>query len=278
MTVNQLLIAAGVLVVGVLLAALGRVLVNRLLQRLLPESDRSERQRRNAANGAFTFGVVVAAAAALSVLAPQLFADIPPRVLAYLPNVAVALVLLWLGAVLANLVEQLVRASLERVGLPNAGVFAKGAFWLILGLAIILAADQLGVQTAALQRLLLVALAIAGVAVALAAGLGGRALAGTVIAGRYVEERFDPGDRIAIGDIEGEIADIGLASTAVQLDDGDVVEVPHSYLLSRPVTRRAPDGASDVGADVEPSATPDDGGADDGGADDGGASSGHRDR
>lgn len=248
MTVNQLLIAAGVLAAGVLLAFVGRIVVSRVLKKLLAENDRSERQRRNAANGAFTFGIVLAVAAAASVLAPHLFADIPPRVLSYLPNVAVALVLLWLGAVLANLVEQLVRASFERIGLPNPGALAKGAFWLILGLAIILAADQLGVQTQALQRLLLVALVVVGAAVALAAGLGGRELAGTVIAGRYVEERFDAGDRIVVGEYEGTITEIGLASTAVELDDGDSVEIPHTHLLSRPVRRRA-DGATDAGRD-----------------------------
>lgn len=122
---------------------------------------------------------------------------------------------------------------------PQQRPLRQGAYWIIAGLAIILAADQLGVQTAALQRLLLVALVVAGGATALAIGFGGRALAGTVIAGRYVEERISTGGRIADGDYEDTIVDIGLASTAVDVGNGDTAEIPHTYLLERPVRRLA---------------------------------------
>lgn len=237
MTISQLITAAAVLAVGVALAFVARLLVSRLLGRLLPETPRSASQQRSAARGAFSFVIVLAIAAAISVLAPRLFTDIPSQLVAYLPNVVVAMVLLWLGAVLANLVEQVVMASLDRIGVTAAAAFGKIVYWIILGLAIILAADQLGVQTAALQRLLLVALIVAGAATALAVGSGGRALAGTVIAGRYIDERFSAGDRIAVGEYEGVIVDIGLASTAVDLGDGDTVEIPHAYLLERPVRR-----------------------------------------
>ena len=244
MTTTVLLSAAAVLAIGVALAFVARLIVSRLLGRLLGDGERSERQRRSAARAAFAFVLVVAVAVALGVLAPQLFADIPSRVVSYLPKVLVAVILLWLGAVLANVVEQLVASSLQRVGVPNVTPLAKVAYWVVLGLAIMLAADQLGVQTAALQRLLLVVLVVAGAATALAVGFGGRALAGTVIAGRYVEERFSAGERIAVGDYEGTITDIGLASTALDLGRGETVEIPHAYLLERPVRRLGADGGT----------------------------------
>ena len=244
-----ILIAAGVLLLGVLLAFAARVLVSRLLGRLLPASERSAQQRRSAARGVFAFMLVVAVGAAVSVLAPSLFSDLPARVVAFLPKVAVALALLWLGAVLANLVEQLVTASLERIGLASAAPAAKIAYWLILGLALILAADQIGVETAAVQQLLLVVLVIAGAATALAVGTGGKALAGTVLAGRYVEDRFSEGDDIVVEEHRGRIVDIGLASVALQTEEGDTVEIPHLWLLERPVRRLAgsprADGSSD---------------------------------
>lgn len=237
MTASVLLTAGAVLAVGVGLAFVARLIVGRVLAGLLPASDRSDRQRRSAARGAFTFVLVIAVVAATGVLAPQLFTDIPARVLSYLPNVLVAVVLLWLGAVLASLVEQLVVSSLQRIGVPNGAPLAKVVYWVILGLAVMLAADQLGVQTAALQRLLLVALVVAGAATALAVGLGGRMLAGTVIAGRYVDDRFSTGDRIAVGDFEGTITEIGLASTTLDLGGGETVEIPHAHLLEQPVRR-----------------------------------------
>lgn len=71
--------------------------------------------------------------------------------------------------------------------------------------------------------------------------LAGPVLAPTAIAGRYVDDRFERGDQIKVGDYEGTITEIGLASTEVELDGGGAVEIPHSYLLSRPVMRRAGD-------------------------------------
>ncbi len=240
MTMEQLIAAGSVLVVGILIAFPVRWLAARLLGRLLPDNERSVSQQQNAARGAFVFTIALAVVAAISVIAPLLFADIPGRVLAFLPNLVVAVVMLWLGAVAANLVEQIVGATFDRMGLPNAQAFAKVLYWTILGLAIVLAAGQLGIETAALQGLVLVVLIVVGAAGALAVGFGGRRLADTVIAGRYVEDRFASGDRIAVDEYEGVIIDIGLASIAVQLDDGDTVEIPHGYLLARPVTLRRP--------------------------------------
>lgn len=240
---STLLITAGVvLVVGVALAFVALVVVTRLLERILPATEQGEQRRRGAARAVAVFVVIVAIAAAISVLAPELLTDIPSRLLSYLPNVLVAVLLLWMGVVLANLLQQLVDTSASRIGVPNSGTLAKVVFWIVLGLAIILAADQLGIETAALQRLLLAVLVIAGVATALAIGLGGGTLAGSVIAGRYVEDRFATGERIAVGDYEGTIIDIGLSSTALRLSDGDTVELPHPYLLERPVRRIADAG------------------------------------
>lgn len=225
----------GVLVAGVIVALVGRLVVDRLLRRLLPEDERGRRQRRSAARGVFVFLLVLTAAAAVSVVAPTLFADVPVQVLGFLPKLGVALVLVWLGAVAATLLGQLTRGTLRRLQVTGAELVAKAVYWTVLGLAILLAADQLGVETAAAQRLVFVSLALAGAAAALAVGLGGTALAGNVVAGRYVDDRFRVGERIEVGDYSGEVVEVGIASVSVAEQDGTTVEIPHSYLLDRPV-------------------------------------------
>lgn len=225
----------GVLVAGVIVALVGRLVVDRLLRRLLPEDERGRRQRRSAARGVFVFLLVLTAAAAVSVVAPTLFADVPVQVLGFLPKLGVALVLVWLGAVAATLLGQLTRGTLRRLQVTGAELLAKAVYWTVLGLAILLAADQLGVETAAAQRLVFVSLALAGAAAALAVGLGGTALAGNVVAGRYVDDRFRVGERIEVGDYSGEVVEVGIAGVSVAEQDGTTVEIPHSYLLDRPV-------------------------------------------
>jgi len=230
--------AAVVLVVGIALAFVARAVVTRLLGRLLPgDEGRARRQVRGAARGVMWFLIAVAVIVATSLLAPHLLADIPAQVLRYLPRLGVALVILWVGAVVANLLRQVVEASLTSIQVTQAAVIGRIAYWVVLGLAILMAADQLGVQTGVLQTALFILLLIAGVAVAIAVGLGGRALAGNVIAGRYVDDRFTVGEQIEVDEWKGTIVQVGLASVTISDSQGELVEIPHGYLLDRPVRR-----------------------------------------
>jgi len=230
--------AAAVLAVGVVLALVARAVVARQLGRVLPGDEaRTRRQVRGAARGVMWFLIAVAVIVATSLLAPNLLSDIPAQILRFLPRLGVALVILWVGAVVANLVRQVVEASLTGIQVAQAPVIGRVAYWVILGLAILMAADQLGVETAVLQTALFILLLIAVVAVAIAVGLGGRALAGNVIAGRYVDDRFTVGERIEVDDWKGTIVEVGLASVTISDSQGELVEIPNGYLLSRPVRR-----------------------------------------
>jgi small-conductance mechanosensitive channel len=235
---HRVLPAAAVLAVGLALAFVARAVVVRLLARALPERDgRPSPQARSAGRGVLWFLVLASVVVAASLLAPDLLADVPAQVLRFLPRLGVALVILWVGAVAAGLLGQVAEASLRGVGVPRAGLLGRVVYWVVLGLAVLMAADQLGVETGVLQAALFLLLLTAGVTVAIAVGLGGRALAGNVIAGRYVDDRFTVGDRIEVEDWKGTIVEVGLASVTISDSQGELVEIPHGYLLSRPVRR-----------------------------------------
>jgi small-conductance mechanosensitive channel len=235
---HRVLPAAAVLAVGLALAFVARAVVVRLLARALPERDgRPSPQARSAGRGVLWFLVLASVVVAASLLAPDLLADVPAQVLRFLPRLGVALVILWVGAVAAGLLGQVAEASLRGVGVPRAGLLGRVVYWVVLGLAVLMAADQLGVETGVLQAALFLLLLTAGVTVAIAVGLGGRALAGNVIAGRYVDDRFTVGERIEVDDWKGTIVEVGLASVTISDAQGELVEIPHGYLLTRPVRR-----------------------------------------
>ena len=220
--------AVAVLAAGVILALVARAVVTRLLTRLIPGDDAGVRKQvRGAARGVMWFLIAVAVIVAASLLAPHLLADIPAQVLRFLPRLGVALVILWVGAVVANLLRQVVEASLAGIQVAQAAVIGRIAYWVVLGLAILMAADQLGVENGVLQTALFILLLIAGVTVAIAAGLGGRALAGNVIAGRYVDDRFTVGEQIEVDEWKGTIVEVGLASVTISDSQGELVEIPH---------------------------------------------------
>jgi small-conductance mechanosensitive channel len=235
---HRVLPAAAVLAVGLALAFVARAVVVRLLARALPERDgRPSPQARSAGRGVLWFLVLASVVVAASLLAPDLLADVPAQVLRFLPRLGVALVILWVGAVAAGLLGQVAEASLRGVGVPRARLLGRVVYWVVLGLAVLMAADQLGVETGVLQAALFLLLLTAGVTVAIAVGLGGRALAGNVIAGRYVDDRFTVGERIEVEDWKGTIVEVGLASVTISDSQGELVEIPHGYLLTRPVRR-----------------------------------------
>ena len=135
--------AAAVLLVGVVLAFVARWVALRLLGRVLPPSDgRPSPHARSAARGLMWFVLLVAVVIATSLLAPDLLADVPAQVVRWLPRLGVALVILWLGAIAASLLRQLVQSGFERIEIANAGLLGRIVYWTVLGLAILMASPS----------------------------------------------------------------------------------------------------------------------------------------
>ena len=96
------------------------------------------------------------------------------QVVAYIPNVFVAILILFLGTLAATFVSDIVRgaASSSRIGSPN--VFANIARYAILGFVAIVALEQLNIGAALLNILFTAIMGAAALAFGLAFGLGGR--------------------------------------------------------------------------------------------------------
>jgi small-conductance mechanosensitive channel len=233
---DRLIPAVVVLVAGLTLAVVLRFVLARLLRRVLRRPG-DEGQVRAASRGVFWFVTTATVLVALSLLKPELLAEVPAQVVRWLPRLGVALLVVWLGAVAASVLGHLVKAGLENLQVSSAAMLGRLTHWTVLGLAILMAADQLGVATEVVQRLFFLLLLIAGATAALAFGLGGRDLAANVAAGRYVDDRFSVGEEIEVDGHRGTIVEVGLASVTISQPDGGLVEIPHIYLLGRPVRR-----------------------------------------
>ena len=96
------------------------------------------------------------------------------QVVAYIPNVFVAILILFLGTLAATFVADIVRglASSSRIGNPN--VFSNIARYAILGFVAIIALEQLNIGAALLNILFTAIMGAAALAFGLAFGLGGR--------------------------------------------------------------------------------------------------------
>lgn len=96
------------------------------------------------------------------------------RMIAYIPNILVAMLILGLGAFLGQLVSGIVRGAASEAGLSNSELLAKVASGAVMTFAIIAAINQLGIAPVVVNTLYIGLVAAISLALGLAFGLGGR--------------------------------------------------------------------------------------------------------
>jgi small-conductance mechanosensitive channel len=138
----------------------------------------------------------------------------------------------------AQLLSGLVRGAAEGVGLEYANGLARIAQWLIIVISLSVAIGQLEVKTELLNSVIAIVLISVGAAVALALGLGSRQIAGQILAGIYVRELYEVGQQIQVGEVEGQIEEIGTVKTTVLTESGELVSLANRVLLEQRVSSR----------------------------------------
>ncbi len=114
---------------------------------------------------------LVAAADALGV---PTVSNILNQLVAYIPNVFVAILVLFLGALAATVVADIVRGATASANIGNPNVFATIARVAIIGFAALIALEQLQIAPALLNILFTAVIGAAAIAFGLAFGLGGQ--------------------------------------------------------------------------------------------------------
>ena len=154
----------------------------------------------------------------------------------YVPKVFGAALVLLAGVLLAQLLNGVVRGAAEGVGLEYANGLGRIAQGLIIIISLSVAIGQLEVKTDLLNNVIAIVLISVGAAVALALGLGSRDIAGQILAGIYVRELYAVGQQIQIGEIEGQIEEIGTVKTTLLTASGELVSVANRVLLEQRVS------------------------------------------
>jgi hypothetical protein len=96
------------------------------------------------------------------------------ELVAYIPNVFVAILVLFLGALAATVVADLVRGTAASAKIGNPNLFANLARYAIIGFAALIALEQLQIAPALLNELFGAFVLALAIAFGLAFGLGGQ--------------------------------------------------------------------------------------------------------
>jgi small-conductance mechanosensitive channel len=153
---------------------------------------------------------------------------------AYLPNILAAVLILLMGSVLAHIVGDAVGALAIGSGVSGGLVLGQATRYTILIITVILALEQLNIQTTLLVALVIILAATIALALGLAFGLGNRALARNIMAGFHAKEMFTAGQTLTIRSHTGRLVSIGPVASVLETEAGRV-SLPNKVLVNEEV-------------------------------------------
>jgi hypothetical protein len=132
---------------------------------------------------------LIALVVAFDALGLPAVSDVLRQLLIWLPNLAVALVVLVIGGLAANALAGLVRGAMAKADLGNPDLLATVARVAVWAFAIVVAVNQIGVARELVNTLFMATVGAVALALGLAFGIGGRDTAAEILRGWYERSR-----------------------------------------------------------------------------------------
>ena len=173
--------------------------------------------------------------AATGVLKVDAVTNLVSDLLAYTPNILVAMVLLAVGLLIADIVKGMVQTACESFNIPSSKLIANVIFFLILIVALISALTQLGIETDFMITVITIILGGIVLAFSIGYGLASKESMSNYLASRQGKDRFQLGNVIKVGDVGGEIIDIDSSSVTILTGDNRTIIIPFWKLSSETV-------------------------------------------
>jgi small-conductance mechanosensitive channel len=195
-------------------------------------------------------GLLATGAAAADLLGLGAVAEGAAALIAYLPRLLAAGLVLGVGAGVAGLVRgAAVRFGQRRGDVEKPELLGNLAYYGVMTVTIVVASDQAGIETTLIQTLLIALVTIWSAAIALAFALGSRHSFHNLVAGHFLSRLARPGDTLKVGDVEGVVVRYFGVCVVLKTADGEVtvpckVVLDHNIALSRigAKARAKPDG------------------------------------
>jgi small-conductance mechanosensitive channel len=156
-------------------------------------------------------------------------------ILGYIPNIFAAILILIVGAWIANLVAGIVRGAASEAGLTTGGLLSNIARWGILLFAALSALAQLNVAQNMIFILFAGLVAMLAIAGGLAFGLGGVESARSLLASQTMSSMLQPGQQVQIGQQSGKVVRHDMNATVLDTGNG-LVSIPNGTLAREQVT------------------------------------------
>ena len=173
----------------------------------------------------------------LEYLGLQAAVDPLRNVIGFLPRLISALVMLVLGALVAQFLGRTASAAMASMGVEFHQQVGQIVNSLILIMVVIVILQQLGLDASIMINIVTAVIVLTVAGFALAFGFGGQNVARNVLAGYYAREYFDLGDTVLINGEEGTLEGIGTLNAEIQMAD-KVLIIPNVRLTEEMTVKK----------------------------------------
>lgn len=147
----------------------------------------------------------------------------------YLPNAVAAVVIVFFGWRLKELLEDLLASALGRSKVTHAHLLAKSIGWTVFVLSALMALSQVGIDLNFLIVLTSVLLGAFFLSLSLMLAFGAKDVLTNIFHCHQVRKIFKTGDTIKVGAVEGSVFSIGPSYVVVETSEGKVALAGKSF-------------------------------------------------
>jgi hypothetical protein len=234
-----------VLLVGWVLASILRRVVRRVFRRLAAQIPSGTGRAawsetvddsdvgRVAAAGVYWLVLLISSMVAIDALDVAVFSRWVGAFASYLPRLALAAALLFIGIVAGRLARNAIVKTAIRLPASQARGLARFAQLAIVIATGLVAAERLGLDVSLLSATFMILVAATLAAAALAFGLGARDLVADILAMHYVNKSHRIGQLVRLGPDQGRIVRTGRTAVSLETADGEMLIPGREFMNAR---------------------------------------------
>lgn len=172
--------------------------------------------------------------AASEMLALNIVSEQISALINYIPKLFSAFLVLIFGLIMANFIRGIVDAALESLNIPSAKLMSGFIFYFLFITVAISALGQAGFNTDFITSNLTLVLGGIVLAFAIAYGFASRHIMENLLSSLYSRSKFEIGDTIKVGNIQGIIIAMDSSSVVLKMTDRKII-IPLSKLTKEEV-------------------------------------------
>ena len=198
-----------------------------------------------AAGGVYWLVLLTTFMVAIDALDIAVFSRWVGLIASYLPRLAIAAALLFVGMVAGRLARNAIMKTAVRLPASQARSLARFAQLAIVIAAGLISAERLGLDVSLLSAMFMILLAATLAGAALAFGLGARDLVADILAMHYVNKTHRIGQLVRLGPDEGRIVRTSRTAVSLETADGEMLISGRDFVNTRCVflSEEGPRGA-----------------------------------